>query len=264
MYSTQQHLPILDINDNLLFLKNGSVATVLSTSAVNFGLLFETEQMAIIESFAGLLNSLSFPIQIIIRSKKLDVSSYLGTLDRAAQKQTNPKLSQMTSRYRQFVGGLIQDNEVLDKQFYVCISVSSTELGLLPSSSADKIRKILTVLVPRVDHLARQLSRIGLKARVLDTLELTKLFYDIYNPEDGNDLAKIATPLPSIPVTPPPKVNLNRIHPTAPVQTPIAPPAVAQTAPAPIMTTPPSPYQTFLSGNRAPFVVEELRDDLHA
>ncbi|MDO8429680.1 MAG: hypothetical protein Q7S88_03560 [Candidatus Daviesbacteria bacterium] len=262
MYSTQQHLPIADINQNLLFLKNGSVTTVLSTSAVNFGLLFETEQMAIIQSFAGLLNSLSFPIQIIIRSKKLDVSSYLGTLDRAAQKQTNLKLSQMTSRYRQYVGGLIQDNEVLDKQFYVCISVTSAELGLLPSSDTDKIRKVLTVLVPRVDHLARQLSRIGLKARVLDTIELTKLFYDIYNPEDGNDLAKVATPLPNVPVNTPPKVNLNRIQPAVPVappQTPIIP----NPTPTPVGIPPQSAYQTFLASNRVPFVVEELRDDLH-
>lgn len=182
MSSSQQFIPIHDINNDLVFLKNGSVCMVLTTSAVNFSLLFDTEQISIIDSFAGLLNSLSFPIQIVIRSRRLDVSSYLGVIDNAAQKQVNPLLKKMTIEYRHFVESIIKDNNVLDKQFYVCIYLSGAEMGLLGRSLKDKVSKAATFLTPRRDHLIRQLGRVGLKTRQLNNTELIKLFYDIYNP----------------------------------------------------------------------------------
>lgn len=182
MPSSQKFIPIEKIEDNLVYLNNGSVCLILTTSAVNFALLFETEQYSIIESFAGLLNSLSFPIQIIVRSKRLDVSSYLATLDRALKKQTNPLLSEMTEKYKKYVESLIKENNVLDKKFYVCLNVSMIELGILSKSSENRTKKALTALNPRKDHIIRQLSRIGLKSKQLNTIELVELFYDIYNP----------------------------------------------------------------------------------
>ncbi|MCL4366750.1 hypothetical protein M1563_01125 [Patescibacteria group bacterium] len=181
--STQDHIPIEDIVNNLVFLKDGSVALVITTSAVNFGLLFETEQIAIIDAFAGFLNSLSFPIQVTIISRRLDVSSYLDTIDRARARQKNQALLAMTDHYRQFVESLIKEKNVLEKKFYVTLNVSGPELGFFKRSTLDRSRKAITVLNPRKDHVLRQLSRIGLKARQLSTEELVKLYYDIYNPE---------------------------------------------------------------------------------
>ena len=86
--TTQDHLPVHDIQENLAILKNGSAAMVIETSAVNFGLLSQEEQDAIIYAYAALLNSLTFPIQILIRSKKKDISHYLDLLKQQQEKQT--------------------------------------------------------------------------------------------------------------------------------------------------------------------------------
>src|SRR4030065_2704496 len=81
--STQEHLDIEDIRDNLVILKNGNAVFVLQTTAVNFDLLSESEQDAMLFAFAALVNSLTFPIQILIRSKRADVTNYLSRLEEA-------------------------------------------------------------------------------------------------------------------------------------------------------------------------------------
>jgi len=180
---TQDFVPVQDVQNSMVISKNGSVAMIIQTSAVNFDLLSENEQMAIIGSFAGLLNSLSFSIQIVIRSKKLDISSYLEKLVKAEAEQTSPLLKKLMQNYRSFVSSVIRENEVLDKQFYVVISISSLEVGMLNSTSNRELflQKALTSLTPRRDHIMRQLGRIGLKASQLDDEKLVKLFYDWYN-----------------------------------------------------------------------------------
>src|SRR4030065_2326128 len=81
--STQEHLDIEDIRDNLIILKHGNAVFVLQTTAVNFDLLSESEQDAMIFAFAALVNSLTFPIQILIRSKRVDITNYLTRLEAA-------------------------------------------------------------------------------------------------------------------------------------------------------------------------------------
>jgi hypothetical protein len=271
--STQAHLPIEDIRDDLVFLKDGSVAQILETTAVNFGLLFETEQIGIIDSFAGMLNSLSFPIQIVIRSKRLDVSSYLHTLDRAMQSQSNSLLHTMTAHYRQFVESLIKENEVLDKQFYIGILAGSAEFGVLPSGSEEKTQKAQTLLKPRVDHILRQLARIGLKARALTSVELIKLYYDIYNDSVNaiplnvavNQMKQPSPPVVTLPQptnAPPAHQNTATAVPSvlyAPTPTQLPP--TPQPLPPQISQQPAAVQQ---SNGHMPFVVEELPDEASA
>lgn len=178
--STQEHLPIQAIHDDVVILKDGSAAMVLQTTAVNFDLLSENEQLAIISSFAQLLNSLSFSIQIVIRSKRLDISHYLEMIKKIEEAQTNPLLKEMTKRYRVFVETLTSENQVLDKQFYLVIPVSYLEIGLINNIEKD-LKKAITLLIPRRDHIIKQLARIGLKANQLMTDKLIKLYYDFYN-----------------------------------------------------------------------------------
>jgi hypothetical protein len=178
--STQEHLPIQAIHDDIVVLKDGSAAMILKTSAVNFDLLSGGEQLAIISSFAGMLNSLSFAIQIVVRSKRLDVTDYLQHLTEVEKKQTNTLLKEMMKRYRTFVETLTQQNEVLDKQFYVVIPVSFLEIGIAGNVEKN-MQKAMTLLIPRRDHIIKQLARIGLKATQLDSQKLVALFYDIYN-----------------------------------------------------------------------------------
>ncbi|MCL4366143.1 hypothetical protein M1437_02855 [Patescibacteria group bacterium] len=180
MNTTQKHLSIADIYEDILLLKDGGGALVLQVSAVNFGLLSEREQMSIIYAFAQMLNSLSFSIQIVITSQRLNIGSYLLLLDKAQKAQSNPLLSQMITEYKQFIQSTIKENEVLDKQFYIVIPLFSIELGLSTQQTVLK-QKIKTILLPRRDQVIRQMGRIGLKAVQLSRQKLIEVFYDIYN-----------------------------------------------------------------------------------
>lgn len=201
--STQDHLDILDVQGNIVLLKTGGAAMVLQATSVNFDLLSEREQDAMIAAYAALLNSLSFPIQIIINSRKLDLSTYLTKVDERAKAatQANPYLKEKISSYKEFIVSLVQKGEVLDKRFYVVIPYSEAPtitggggiLGFLfgRKPKALKINKAIllerakTNLEPKRDHLLKQLERLGIKARQLATSELIELYYEIYNAEQA-------------------------------------------------------------------------------
>lgn len=168
--STQDYLEIADIRDDLVLLKDGSVSLVLQVAAVNFSLLSEREQEAIIFAYAEFLNSLNFAIQIVIRSQKKDLSSYLSLLEKSEAEQANPQLKEQIAKYRAFAAQMVKENNVLDKKFYLVIPSAETIL-----------EKAKIALSPKRDHTLRQLSRLGLKARQMTTNELINLFYEIYN-----------------------------------------------------------------------------------
>lgn len=193
--STQQHLDIEDIRDDIVVLKDGSCVLVMQTTAVNFGLLSEKEQDAMIYAYGGLLNSLTFPIQILIVSAKKDISAYLKLLKTEEEKATKPIFKEQIKKYYDFIKKIVSENQVLDKKFYVAIPFSSLELGLKSAKSSlfgqKKLQfpvgyileKAKNALFPKRDHLIRQLSRIGLKCEQLKTQKLIELFYNLYNPE---------------------------------------------------------------------------------
>lgn len=296
--TTQEVFPVEEIKEGVVISRAGTVSMIIQTSAVNFDLLSENEQLAIIGSFAGLLNSLSFSIQIVIRSKRLDITNYLHSLVKAEQEQDNPLLKKLMQDYRNFVATIIRENEVLDKQFYIVISVSSIELGVVKNNDKN-LQKAITLLIPRRDHVIRQLNRIGLKSTQLDDEALINLFYDIYNEQiDEKPAQQQAQPeetqagvaTPSAEITPQPA---SPVAPTTPAPIPQQLPA-SQPAPPPIvqpqqswsvtqMGTATSPYpQTttipLITPTRppvqqqpirqpvqrsGPFVVEELPDEFH-
>ncbi len=193
--STQEHLEVADIRDDLVLMKDGSVALIIRVSAVNFGLLSEKEQEAIIYAYAGLLNSLNFAIQVVIRSQLKDISAYVGLLEEEEKKQTNPLLHDQITKYKEFVRQTVKENNVLDKKFYIVIPFSSLELGAgptagnllsrrkstLPMPPDTIIERAQTALLPKRDHIMRQMGRLGLRAKQLATAELIELFYEIYN-----------------------------------------------------------------------------------
>jgi len=204
--STQEHLDIEDIKDSIVLLKNNAAAAVIQTTAVNFDLLSEVEQDAIIASYSQLLNSLAFPIEVVVRSKKMDISAYLENLVGVENNQTNPYLKEQIKNYRQYVADLISKNEVLDKRFYIVIPYQ--EISLKPNLSLlDVLLRFFGItqkhtvrvnkrylldkskiaLEPKIDQIIKQLSRIGIKGRLLSTQELVELFYGIYNPASSRE-----------------------------------------------------------------------------
>lgn len=193
--STQQHLDIDDIRDDIVILKNGNAVVVLETNAVNFDLLSEREQDAMIFAYAALLNSLTYPIQILVRSKKVDISGYLRLLADAGSKATNPRMAEQISLYSAFIRDLVSKNQILDKKFYVVIPYATTTLTqalTLPSLIKKKepvedkwhtLEKAKVNLGPKIEHLTKQIARIGVRARLMKTEELVEFYYDLYNPE---------------------------------------------------------------------------------
>lgn len=194
--TTQEELPIADITDDLVLFKDGGAAVVLESTSLNFGLLSEKEQEAVIYAYAALLNSLSFTIQIIVRSQRKDISNYLTYLDLAWQKITNPKLKSLMGSYKNFISETIKKKNVLGKRFFVVIPFSPLELGVtksfmtitkrkgpLPFSKSYIIKKAATILFPRRDHLMRQAGRLGIKLTPLPKDDVIELFYDVYNPK---------------------------------------------------------------------------------
>lgn len=196
--STQEFLEIEDIVDDLVILKDGGAAMLIETSAVNFGLLSEEEQDALIYAYAAFLNSLSFPLQVVIISKKMDISSYLLEIERVQREQTNTLIKNQLTKYHQFITSIIKENKVLEKRFYLVIPFSPLELGaksaLISVPGKKKtlsynkeyiISRARASLIPRKDHILRQLARIGLRGKQLNSQELTELFYGIFNPSTG-------------------------------------------------------------------------------
>ena len=191
---TQQHLPIADITRNMLLFKDGGAAIVMESSALNFSLLSEKEKEAVIAAYAALINSLNFSMQIVVRSKRKNIQTYMKYLDKAHGQINNPKLFDMMEDYKTFVAETIKRKNVLEKKFYVILPLSALELGVgksmisltkkkgpLPYPKSYVIKKAKITLYPKRDHLKRQVGRLGIKLRQLNTNELISLFYSIYN-----------------------------------------------------------------------------------
>ncbi len=259
MSKAQEFIPISEITNDIVLLKDGAAALILKTSAVNFGLLSQREQIALIYTFAQMLNSLSFPIQIVLHSERLNIDEYINLLNQALKLQTNPLLAELMANYIQFIQQTIKDNEVLDKKFYIVIPAYSIEMGIKLSRN-DQLKKARTLLLPRRDQIIRQLSRLGLKTKQLDNNKLLETFFDLYNQDpnmtiDTNTGTKISTPTPDIP-----PVNLGTPQNPYPQPTTQPTPAAAATPPIsqqPTAVAAPPPQPTQPPRNNL-FVVEEL------
>lgn len=200
--STQDHLPIEDIVDGMVLLKDGSCAVIMQLSSVNFDLLSEQEQLSLIYAYGGILNSLNFPIQIMIKSTTKDVGVYLKNLVLAEKQQTNELLRKRIISYHKFIEETVKRNDVLSKTFYVIVKFSTLELGI-KSAGKQTIKEIFKInknqrnelpfpkeyilekakesLGPKKDHLIRLFLRLGLDIRPLTNKELIEMFYIIYN-----------------------------------------------------------------------------------
>jgi len=208
--TTQDHLPIEDIIDGIVVLKDGSCASVLKVSSVNFDLLSEREQSALVFAYGGILNSLNFPIQIAIQSSTKDISSYLKHLTSFEEKQNNSLLKERIKSYKKFIEETVKKNDVLSKSFFIIIPFSSVELGLkeagsqianainpfsainykaktLPFPVSYILEKAKASLEPKKDHLIRLFSRLGLEIKAAGTKELLELFFKIYNEDTANN-----------------------------------------------------------------------------
>lgn len=180
--STQKFIEIEDIFENIVLFEGGKAAMAIEVTATNFALLSQDEQNAKIASYIAFLNSLSFSIQIFIRNKLLDISSYIGLLQTQQDREQNPIVKERIRLYREFVANLVKTNTVLDKKFYIVVYFSYLEKGVKKGNMDDFRANAKAALHTKAQGVQSQLTSLNLKNKILEHDELANLFYEIYNP----------------------------------------------------------------------------------
>lgn len=195
--STQSFIEIEEIREDIMLMKDFSGVTVIEVGAVNFWLLSAEDQMSMIYTYSSLLNSLSFPVQIMILSKMMNISSYLDYIGSMITSQRNDLIKSRLNDYREFVKTVVKKNTVMEKRFFFAIPFNPLEMGVTGIKAKGYGKEYIfnrakTSLYPKRDHLIRLLSKVGLKPTVMQQQELTELFYNIYNPSAvGKQLAPV-------------------------------------------------------------------------
>ena len=199
--STQRYLKIGEIHDNTLILKDGSLRSVLEVQSMNFHLKSEEEQNAIIYSYQGFLNTLEFPIQITVQSRRLNIDAYISSLETIQKTQPNELLANLTLDYTDYMKKLVEYADIMANHFYVIVPYDTdktvTRPGILqqflnniaPQDTISKFKIRMDAfeddrkkLSTRMSVIRTGLEACNLKTRELTTPELIELFYEYYNP----------------------------------------------------------------------------------
>jgi len=195
--STQKHLDIAEIREDAIIMNDGTLRSILLVSSINFALKSEDEQNAIIASYVNFLNTIDFPLEIVIQSRKLDIDAYIDKLKLIQREQKNELLKMQTVEYTQYVRELIEIGNIMTKRFYVVIPYNpmSDKQKNFFKRFLELFRAARTVrlgqkrfqqrkkeLDQRVDHVVNAFSSIGLKSVKLDTQGVIELMYNTYNP----------------------------------------------------------------------------------
>lgn len=200
--STQNTLLISEIRDGIVIMSDGSFRAVVMCKSINFDLMSPQEREGVEYSFQGFLNSLYFPIQIFIRSSKIDIRPYIERLDKIRSEHDNMLLAYLMEDYIEFISNVAQQTNIMDKKFYVVVpffppgsaeKVKEAGKNLLSSIFGQKeqtitineedLEKAKTELRNRVQTIMAGLQQSGVQSLPLDTQELIELYYDAYNPD---------------------------------------------------------------------------------
>ncbi|MHB1865052.1 MAG: hypothetical protein ACYCPS_02720 [Candidatus Saccharimonadales bacterium] len=175
--SARQQIDIKGVKDGVLMLPSNKYRSVLAVSSVNFELKSEDEQDAIIDTYESFLNSVGCPLQILIRTREIDMDKYLAELNERVQDETVPIYKQQLENYDEFIRSLITTNKILTRHFYVVVPYDLTS-----KLDFDAVKEQLGI---RVDIVQKGLARLGMQSRELSSLEVLDLFYSFYNPEQA-------------------------------------------------------------------------------
>jgi len=200
---TKELIDIKEIKSNTVILKDGSLRQVLIVGGINFSLKSEEEQQVILSAYQNFLNSLEFPIQIVIHSRKINIQKYINNLIEIKNKETSPLLQNQIEEYIEFIRGFVKENAIMSKNFFVIVSFSPTSIEIqkgftskIPLFSSktktseseqaqknENFQENLEQINQRTAQIIDGLASIGLDAVVLNDEQLIELFYNYYNPE---------------------------------------------------------------------------------
>jgi type IV secretory pathway VirB4 component len=224
--STQNTLHIAEIRDGVVIMDDGSYRSVIMAQSINFDLMSAQERESVEYAYQGFLNSLYFPVQIFIRSQKIDMRPYLEKLDRMRMEQENMLLALLMEDYVEYIGALVQQTNIMDKKFYIVVPYFPTidisrpveaskkvfsgffELFKINKSAAtelvhideQELEKAKQELRNRVQSVVNGINQMGVNGIPLDTQELIELYYDVYNPDTATrqtlkDVSDVTAPI---------------------------------------------------------------------
>jgi hypothetical protein len=210
--SSQDFVPIKEIHDGIIVLKDGGLRAVLLSSSINLSLKSADEQTAIIVQFQSFINGLDFPVQIVMQSRRLDIRPYLLMLEGRLKEQTEPLLKIQTKEYIEFIRSFTDDVNIMTKTFFVVVPYSSNVI----KSSSNAIERMIggeqskqgvahdkksedlasfeekrSQLDQRVGVIISGLGALGIRSTQLKTDEIVELFYKTFNPGDISQGIKI-------------------------------------------------------------------------
>lgn len=197
--TTQEFVPIREIRDGVVILKDGSMRALVLASSLNFALKSTDEQNSIILQFQNFLNSLDFSVQIFIQSKKLDIRPYIALLEERYKEQTTELMKIQTREYIEFIKTFVEQSNIMTKSFFVIVpytppmitasknpianmvnkKAKAAAAATVPNAEFDEYR---SQLEQRVGVVEQGLVRCGIRVAELGTEEVVELYYKIFNP----------------------------------------------------------------------------------
>lgn len=172
--SARQQIAIKGVQDGILMLPNNEYRAILQVSPVNFELRSEEEQDAIIDIYESFLNSVGTSLQILVRTREIDMDKYLDDLSERLESETVPIYQQQLTNYDAFIRSLITTNKILTRHFYIVVPYKPTG-----KADFDLTHEQLKI---KLDIVAKGMSRLGMYTNQLDSLEVLDLFYSFYSP----------------------------------------------------------------------------------
>lgn len=202
--AAQEFVPIKEVRNGIIILKDGGLRAVLIASSINLSLKSYDEQTAIINQFQSFLNGLDFPTQIVVQSRRLDIRPYLLMLEERMKEQNEKLLKIQTKEYIDFIKAFTDEVNIMTKTFFVVVPYSSTVLkssdGILdkvlggaPKKQVENTKKAMDLasfeekrsqLDQRVGVVVQGLGALGIRSSQLNTEEIVELFYKTFNPGD--------------------------------------------------------------------------------
>jgi len=201
--ATQEFVPIDDVRDGIVILKDGGMRGILMASSINFSLKSDDERQAILMQFQDFLNSLDFPIQILAQSRRLDIRPYIALLENRYKEQTNDLMKIQIEQYVQFIKSFTESTNIMTKNFFIIIpydaaivkSGSKLPFGIggekSQSAKEEDFEEKKNQLEQRMGVVEQGLVRCGVRVAKLGTDEVVELFYKIFNPGESEKPIKI-------------------------------------------------------------------------
>lgn len=199
--ATQKFVPVRDIRDNVVIMKNGQMATVLLATSINFALKSTDEQRAILRQFQSFLNTIDFSLQFYVQSRRLNIEPYIEILKTRESDQDNDLMKIQLREYIEFVRSFTTEVDIMTKSFFVVVPYTPGSLDLSEGLSGGlskimkrkqetmsntKFEEEKTQLDQRVSVVEQGLTRIGIRTVPLGNEELVELYYHIFNPDEVN------------------------------------------------------------------------------